>query len=165
MTQPNRRQISLRTSVWERASRLRDALAAASGRKVTISDTIDKGLGCLEDAAARGAWMSPKEAAPVLEDRLRKEIVSVLAQFIARTMQDRELRGVTFDNSSPGAGIALYVHLDDSAVPLFLGSAEVVLSAEHSSSPGRWAITPGWDDVLRSAHALGLPGNDGGSDD
>ena len=134
MAQLNRRQISLRTPVWERASRLRDALGAVSGRKMTISDTIDRGLECLEDADSRGAWLSPKEAETVLEERLRKEVVSVLAQFIARTMGDREIRGVRFEKL-PGGGV-LYVHLDDNVVPLFTGAAEVVESTETGSSPG-----------------------------
>lgn len=165
MAQPNRRQISLRTSVWERASRLRDELAATSGRKVTISDTIDQGLRCLEDATSRGAWLSPREAAPVLEDRLRKDLVSAIAQFIARTMPDRELRGVTFETPSPGAGVVLNIHLDDRAVPLFLGSTEVVMSGVTSSSPVVRVPTLTWDDAIRAAEELRLRGHACGSDD
>ena len=164
MSQPNRRQISLRTAVWERASRLRDERAAASGRKVTISDTIDQGLGCLEDATSRGAWLSPKEAAPVLEDRLRKDLVSAIAQFIARTMPDRELRGVTFEIPSPGAGVVLNVHLDDRAVPLFLGG-EAGWSAEHSTSTVGRVFTPTWDDAIRAREELSMRGYADGADD
>ena len=162
MPQLNRRQISLRTPVWERASRLRDELAAASGRKVTISDTIDQGLGCLEDAASRGAWLSPKEAGTVLEERLRKEIVSVLAQFIARTMRDREIRGVRFEKLSPGGGV-LYVHLDDNVVPLFTGAAEVVEPTERGSPPAIIATTHD-PDKGRGCVDLTLEDSEGGAD-
>ena len=133
MAQLNRRQISLRTSVWKKASQLRDALASVSGRKVAISDTIDRALDCLEDAHSRGAWLSPKEAGPVLEERLRKEVISVLTQFVARTMPDRLLRGVTFQPAGmPGGGGTLYVHLDEEVtVPMLMGAGEL--------ATGTWA--------------------------
>ena len=143
MPQLNRRQISLRTSVWERASRLRDALATASGRKMTISDTIDRALECLEDANSRGAWLTPKDAAPVLEERVRQEIVSILAQFIARTMGDRKLHGVSFDHSTPGGGMVVSVHLDDTAVPLLTGLLDRMPPVEGSSTPTGWVYGAG----------------------
>lgn len=126
MAQPNRRQVSLRSAVWLKATQLRDVLAAITGRKVTIADTIERALDCLEDANSRGAWLSPREAAPVLEERLRKEVVSVLTQFIARAMPDRGLVGVTFERPVyPGGGGKLYVHLDNHvAVPMLLGGAD-----------------------------------------
>ncbi len=101
--------------------------------KVAISDTIDRALDCLEDAHSRGAWLSPKEAAPVLEERLRKEVISVLTQFVARTMPDRLLRGVTFQPAGmPGGGGTLYVHLDEEVtVPMLMGAGEL--------ATGTWA--------------------------
>lgn len=125
MAQDARRQISIRTSVWMKALKIRDALTEISGRRVTIADTVDRALDCLQDAHTRGAWLTPKEAAPVLEERLRREVVSVLTQFIARTMPDRILRGVTFEQSIPGGGGVLHVHLDDRAVPMLMGAADV----------------------------------------
>ena len=91
MVQPNRRQVSLRMDAWYKAAQLRDSLVEKTGRKVTITDTIERALECLEDAHRRGAWLSPKEAAPVMEQRMRNKIVSVLAQFVARAMPDRRL--------------------------------------------------------------------------
>lgn len=132
MAQENRRQISLRASVWLKATRLKEALAATSGRRVTITDTVDRALDCLADAHSRGAWLSPEEAAPLLEERLRKEVVSVLAQFIARAMPDRNLAGVTFKPAAHrGGGGTLYVHLDNNTVPMLMGAAEAVRSTSR----------------------------------
>ena len=128
-TQSNRRQVSLRLSAWEKAAKLRDALSKVSGRKVTITDTIERGLQCLEDAHARGAWLSPKEAAPILEERHRREIASVLAQFIARNLPERTLKGVQFDRENS----SIYVHLDiGDPVPLFVGG-ELVAQPEREA--------------------------------
>ena len=129
---------------------------------MTISDTIDRALECLEDADSRGAWLSPKEAEPVLEERLRKEIVSVLAQFIARTMRDREIRGVRFEKLSPGGGV-LYVHLDDNVVPLFTGAAEFVEPTERGSPPAIIATTHDPDEG-RGNVDLALEDSEGGAD-
>ena len=117
MTQTGRRQISLRNADFEKATALRDALAEKSGRKVTISDTIGRSLDCLEDAHTRGAWLSPREAAPVLEQRHRDQVVSVVAQLLARIAPERPLRGVAFDTEHD----TLIVHFADSEpVPLVM---------------------------------------------
>ena len=100
MKQLNRRQVSLRHADFEKATALRDALAEKSGRKVTISGTMGRALECLEDAHARGAWLSPREAAPVLEQRHRDQVASVLAQFIARACPEKRLKGIAFDSAN-----------------------------------------------------------------
>ena len=100
MKQPSRRQVSLRTADFEKATTLRDAITERSGRKITISDTVSRALACLEDAHARGAWLSPREAAPVLEQRHRDQVASVLAQFIARACPEKMLSGIAFDSAN-----------------------------------------------------------------
>ena len=105
--QPNRRQVSLRLATWQKAAELRDPLAERSGRRVTIGDTIDRGLDCLADAHERGAWLSPREAAPILERRLQDQIASALAQFVARAMPDRSLAGITIDRKRRTAVVLL----------------------------------------------------------
>ena len=119
---PARRQVSLTYDDYQKAANLRDTLAEVSGRRVTLTDTIGRALACLEDAHARGAWLSPKEAAPVLERRMRDQLVSVLAQFIARTMPDRAFRGVVYERGTTHAsGGMLRVLLGEQQyVPLLL---------------------------------------------
>ena len=117
MKQPSRHQVSVRNVDFEKTIVLRDALAEKSGRKVTISDTLSRALDCLEDAHKRNAWLSPLEAAPVLEQRHRDQVVSVVAQLLARIAPERPLRGVEFD---PEHDI-LNVHFADSeSFPLLM---------------------------------------------
>ena len=135
-----RRQVSLTGADYEKATELRDALTHVTGRRVTLTDTVGRALACLEDAHARGAWLSPKEAAPVLERRMRDQLVSVLAQFIARTMPDRILRGVVYEPGATHAGGGmLRVSLEgQQQVPLLLvgeGSTAAGLKVE-SWTPG-----------------------------
>jgi hypothetical protein len=120
--QPNRRQVSLRLDTWRKAVELRDKLAEKSGRRVAISDTIDRGLACLADAYDRGAWLSPKEAAPVWEQRLQDQIASVLAQFIARAMPEHSLEGIVIDSNRRTA-IVLLGDLEE-PIPLLLAATE-----------------------------------------
>lgn len=116
--QTNRKQVSLRIEAWQKAATLRDALAEKTGRNVTITDTIDRALECLADAHARGAWLSPKEAAPLLEQRLMDQIASVLAQFVARAMPDKTLAGVKFHPTRRTAVVLL--EEDEARIPLLL---------------------------------------------
>ena len=110
MKHPNRHQVSVRNVDFEKATALRDAITEKSGRKITISDTVARALDCLQDAHARGAWLSPQEAAPVLEQRHRDQVVSVVAQLLARIAPERPLRGVAFDTEHD----TLIVHMADS---------------------------------------------------
>ena len=110
MAQRNRRQISIATEDYRRLAALRDALAEKMGTRVTITDTIARSIGCLADAHERGAWLSPPEAASVLERRHRDQVVSVVAQLLARIAPERPLRGVAFDTEHD----TLIVHMADS---------------------------------------------------
>ena len=100
MKHPARRQVSLRIADFEKAIALRDAITEKSGRKVTISDTMGRALECLEGAHSRGAWLSPQEAGPVLEQRHQDQMASALAQFIARACPEKRLKGIAFDSAN-----------------------------------------------------------------
>ena len=115
MKEPNRRQVSLRNADFEKVTALRDALAEKSGRKVTISDTMGRAIGCLEDAHARGAWLSPSEAGPVLTERLRDSLASAFAQFIGREMPERRLKGIAFRSEQ-----MVVIFEDDTEAPLYV---------------------------------------------
>ena len=103
MAQRNRRQISIATEDYRRLAALRDTLAEKLGTRVTITDTVGRSIGCLEDAHERGAWLSPREAAPVLEQRHRDKLaVALIAQFIAHACPEMNGSGaVTFDAAKP----------------------------------------------------------------
>ncbi len=131
MAQVNRRQVSLRIETWRKATDLRDSLAEVSGRKVSIADTIHRGLECLADAHARGAWLSPKEAAPVLEQRLRSQLASALAQFVGRAMPDKTLSGIVFH--PPGHTLTVILE-GDVRVPLLVAPTEAPRSRQAQSS-------------------------------
>lgn len=126
--QPNRRQVSLRLDTWQKAVELRDKLAEKSGRRVAISDTIDRGLECLADAYERGAWLSPREAAPVWEQRLQDQIASVLAQFVARAMPERSLEGIAIDRKRRTA--VVYLEDTEKPIPLLLAATELEASPD-----------------------------------
>ncbi len=62
----------------------------------------------------------------MVEERMRKEVISVLTQFVARALPNSVVRGVTFHPEGvPGGGGTLFVHLDDKAVPVLIGAGEV----------------------------------------
>ncbi|MCY4482024.1 MAG: hypothetical protein OXC12_04045 [Spirochaetaceae bacterium] len=126
MAQQTRQQVSIRREDWEKAQQLRDEFTAVSGGKFTITDTIGKALQYLEGALSESSWpsLTAKIEAEIMvrEERFRREVISVLSQFIARAMPERTLRKVTFEHTGvPGTGgVVMVVHLDDRAVPLFM---------------------------------------------
>ena len=96
----NRAQIMVPGGTRDLAAKLRDELVERTGGRITLSDIVHRALVCLDDTHNRGAWLSPKEAAPVLEERHRQKVASALAQFIARACPDRKLKGIAFDTES-----------------------------------------------------------------
>ena len=124
MKQPSRHQVSVRNVDFEKTTALRDALAEKSGRKVTISDTLSRALDCLEDAHKRNAWLSPREAAPVLEQRHRDQVASVLAQFIARACPEKRLKGIAFDSANEMMSVTF-----DEGDPIALWAGEAAAHA------------------------------------
>ena len=128
MAQRNRRQISIATEDYRRLAALRDGLAEKTGTRVTLTDTITRSIDCLSDAYQRGAWLSPREAAPVLEQRHRDKLASVLAQFIARACPEKQLKGIAFD---PKNG-TMTVHFDEVApIAVWTGDADAVAATTH----------------------------------
>ena len=85
MAREPRRQINLPTNVYGALEALRDELTRKLGDTLTTTEVVARALQCLTDAHTRGAWLSPDEAAPILEERHRQGIVSALAQFAAAT--------------------------------------------------------------------------------
>ena len=124
MKQPSRHQVSVRNVDFEKTTALRDALAEKSGRKLTISDTLSRALDCLEDAHKRNAWLSPREAAPVLEQRHRDQVASVLAQFVARACPEKRLKGIAFDSANEMMSVTF-----DEGDPIALWAGEAAAHA------------------------------------
>ena len=148
MTQQSRRQVSVRSTDWEKASRIRDQFSRTSGCRVTITDTIAKALECLEAemegecSAGEENWLTREgvwgtgnrfQTVEVMDrEQLRIEVVSLLSQFIARTMPERRLRKVTLDPGVGSDGVEMIVvHLDDEEVPLFTGRVTVKAADQH----------------------------------
>ena len=128
MAQRNRRQISIATEDHRRLAALRDSLAEKTGTRVTITDTITRTIDCLEDACQRGAWLSPREAAPVLEQRHRDKLASVIAQFIARACPEKQLKGIAFD---PKNGMMTVIFEEDDPVAVWTGDADADAATTH----------------------------------
>ena len=125
MKPASRRQISIRDADYRRAAELRDALQKGARRPVSLTDIIGRAIDCLSDAHARRAWLSPTEAAPLLEQRHRDQVVSVVAQLVARLTPERALRGIAFDTAHD----MLLVHFADGD-PLGLVMPGSVLEAD-----------------------------------
>ena len=92
-----RRQVSVRLAAWERASKIRDDIAANAGRACSIAEVIERGLQCLDDANSRGAWLSPAEAGSIYERRCRDSIASIIAQLSAALSPGRQLVSIVFE--------------------------------------------------------------------
>ena len=84
---------------YNRARELRDELAGLSGRPVTLADVIGRGLECLADAHKRKAWLSPAEAAPVLQLRHRDAVEFAMRGTAAwqRENPGARILAITFD--------------------------------------------------------------------
>ena len=121
MAQQNRRQVSIRSADWQKATRLQEKASIEYGRKVTITDTIATALGCLEQRPwPHSGGDSNDEHMPCEE--FRTAFVSLLSQFIARTMPERRLRKVTLEPGEESGSVeTIVVHLDDREIPLFMG--------------------------------------------
>ena len=130
MTQQSRRQVSVRTADWQKALRLRDEVSRRSGCKVRITEIISRALGCLEDELVQPG-SQPRDGFRAVGELMQRsaitnEVVSVLTQFVARTMPDRRLQGISFDLEEGSEGVdTLFVHLDDLKIPLFVGRIEI----------------------------------------
>lgn len=87
---------------------LTDSIRAKTGETTTsMATVIHRALVCLKDAQERGAWLSPAEAAPVQEERLKRELVRVVGVLIPVLSPGREMSGISFDMESG----AMFIHL------------------------------------------------------
>ena len=120
--QQGRRHIAVRSSTYQQIEIARDELAKKINRGVTIGDVVDRAIDCLRDAHGRGAWLSPREAAPVMEQRHEGVIASVLAQFVARSMPDKQLRRIAFDRQNRTVVVLL---ADSDPVSLYVDSLKL----------------------------------------
>ncbi len=124
----NRAPVMLRGETHALAAELRDELTSRSGARHTMADAIHRGLMCLKDAHERGAWLSPQEAAPVMEQRARDRMVSVLAQFIGRAMPEKKLKGIAFATANETMTIEF---VDGDSFPILLAGVESTRPTAH----------------------------------
>ena len=117
-----RKQVSIHPSTYELARVLQDELSKKLGARVSMDMVFQRAFKCLQDAHGRGAWLSPGEAAPLLEQRHEGVIASVLAQFIGRSMPDRQLRRIAFDRQNKSVRVWLS---DGPPVPLYVDSLQM----------------------------------------
>ena len=71
-----------------KAKALANELSSKIGLTVSLGEVVDRALECLKDAHGKGAWLSPREAGPVMEDRLRENILSVVVQVVKAIAPD-----------------------------------------------------------------------------
>ena len=95
--QPVRRVVSVPDKTYAEIGRLKAQLESVSGRRLSLADVIDRGLEYLADAHSRGAWLSPREAAPLLDQRHRQEIFNVVVQLVPRINPKLTVAAVAFD--------------------------------------------------------------------
>ena len=102
-----RQLVSLPTQVYEEARQIRDEIEQKLRRKVTMGDAILRGIECLRDAHYRGAWLSPPEAAPVLQQRINDAVARTLGQFIIQAMPETRLISLKVDSDTEIMTVAM----------------------------------------------------------
>ena len=83
--------VQLRHETFAKAKRIKDRLSERSGLNISMANIVERALTCLEDAHDRGAWLSPKEAAVMMEER----VIGLLAHVAGQI--------ATFMQANPGA--------------------------------------------------------------
>ena len=140
VAQRNRRQVSIRSSDWQKASQLRDKASRAHGRKVTITDTISSALVCLEGSLAKPRTLRHRSDPEEMGERFRFEVINLLGQFIARVVPERRLQKVTLHPATGQGGIAsIIVHLDDQEVPLYTAGSLQIDEVVRPVQDGRFS--------------------------
>ena len=125
-----RKMVSLPTPIYDETKKMRDELERISRRKVTMADTIMRGIECLQDAHYRGAWLSPREAAPVLKQRVNESVAKTVGQFIIQAMPTAQLKSI---NINPETEIMTVSLEGQKPQHLYMGSGV----PERSDSYGR----------------------------
>ena len=124
-----RKLVSLPTPVYEETKKMRDELGRMSRRKVTMAETIMRGIECLHDAHYRGAWLSPREAAPVLKQRVNDAVAKTVGQFIIQAMPETPLVSL---NINPDTEIMTVTLVGKEPQLLYMGSGSPRRSDLHS---------------------------------
>ena len=70
----DRKLVSIRLDIWKRVEAMRGVLEKAVRRRLTVQEVLGRALTCLDDAHQRGAWLSPEESLPLLEQRHRNVV-------------------------------------------------------------------------------------------
>ena len=82
---------------FERLQALRTALATRSGHKVTLASTFSRAMEALEANYANGAWLSPREAWPLMRERSNTQLFSVVCQVLRQLAPHIEPLSMQFD--------------------------------------------------------------------
>lgn len=94
---PQRHQVGLPPTIYKLLAHLRDELTDRTGQQFSIVDTIARAATCLRDAHRGDAWLSPREAAPVYEQRHQDSLAAAIMQTAAAC--GRVVRGLDFNTS------------------------------------------------------------------
>ena len=109
MKKPNmpRRMVHMPLNIYEKARKLQTRIQEKIGLEVALGGVIERAIECLDDAQNRGAWLSPKEAAPQFERRFKERMMDLTEQLLAKVAPDRKLKSIDFK------GGQMRVFLDD----------------------------------------------------
>ena len=88
--------LNVQVQTWEKARRIADELKRVSGRKWSLAQTVDRALDCLDDANHAAAWLSPREARPVMQERLESLLAHVVHQALLQA--GHRVKHITSDN-------------------------------------------------------------------
>ena len=110
-----RKLVSVPNATYDRLARLQTDLEALSGRNVTLGDVIERGMLCLEDAAARRAWLSPAEQEDVLKERVRTAVIANVIR-LRDEVPDLGIEAVEYDKDND----AIIVGVRDRVEPVAL---------------------------------------------
>ena len=111
-----RRMVGVPTAIYDRLAKLQKDLQALSGRNVTLGDVIERGMLCLEDAAARQAWLSPVEQEGVLKERVRTAVIANVIM-LREQVPDLGIGEVKYDEENDA--IILTIRDHDDVVALY----------------------------------------------
>ena len=97
MSNSERITLPLRSGTYAMAERLRENLSAAEGRRYGMTDTIDRAVGCLDEALTSSAFLNPADGALQAEQHVAMLITSALSQFVSAYMPDETLQLISFN--------------------------------------------------------------------
>ena len=102
-----RRMVHMSLTTYEKACQLQTKIQEKIGLEVPLGRVIERGIECLDDAYNRGAWLSPKEAAPRFERRIKESMMDLTELLLARVAPDRKLKKIDFQGDRYGFGLMM----------------------------------------------------------